>query len=483
MASRRKVRFSLSYKISILIFSLILVTLAAIVGYYMTMNWNDSINEMKNSAKKAAKTLGALWPVAQGRTGINWGIYENYMKQFVQIDKNIVFMAIIDEKGNVRAAAINDPLIKKKFPKLKLTEDKKETVKSLTGNKIDDTLKVIGNIKIKDKDIGLATLVIKFSKYGTYRAQNLMILNTSILAFFILLAGGLGAWGLANIITRNFNIIAGGMRKVAEGNLDVSVDVKSNDETGVLADDFNRMIVELKEKVRIKDAFETVADGLKDMDNLKKAYETLTYQEMTDKITKGYYPVSQTDENKTVFVFVDTSAFAGFTYELISEELKEIIKKFIEKISYTVLEYQGAVFKVTEKFILISFGYPFKHNDDLKRALISTVEIRKELVNMVKSKLTLGYNVEDFDINFVITKGNITGNFVDRKSVDAFNAITDYLNFASRYGEKKKFNTNIYASKQIADETFALANYEKTDDISMNDGRVAELFRLKGTKF
>ena len=59
------------------------------------------------------------------------------------------------------------------------------------------------------------------------------------------------------------------MRKVAEGNLDVSVDVKSNDETGVLADDFNRMIVELKEKVRIKDAFETVADGLKDMDNLK----------------------------------------------------------------------------------------------------------------------------------------------------------------------------------------------------------------------
>ena len=57
---------------------------------------------------------------------------------------------------------------------------------------------------------------------------------------------------------------------------------------------------------------------------------------------------------------------------------------------------------------------------------------------MVKSKLTLGYNVEDFDVNFVITKGNITGGFIDRKSVDTFNAITDYLNFASRYGEKKK---------------------------------------------
>ena len=142
MASRRKVKFSLSYKISLLIFSLILVTLAAIVGYYMTMNWNDSINEMKNSAKKAAKTLGALWPVAQGRSGVNWGIYENYMKQFVQIDKNIVFMAIIDEKEEVRAAAVNDALLKKKFPKLKLTEDKKETVKNLAGNKIDDTLKV-----------------------------------------------------------------------------------------------------------------------------------------------------------------------------------------------------------------------------------------------------------------------------------------------------------------------------------------------------
>jgi HAMP domain-containing protein len=483
MASRRKIKFSLQYKITILIFTLLIVTLGTIVSYYMSMNWNSSINEMKNSGKKAAKTLGALWPVAITKDGVNWSIYENYMKQFVQIDRSIVLMAIVDGQGNIRASVINDQEIKKNFKSIKLTDDKLALAKNILDAKVDDALRIDGNIKIKEKAIGLAKLTIKFSKFAMYRSMNFMILNTILLALAILVVGWLGAWYLAKFITTNFNIIAAGMRKVAEGNLEVSVNVKANDEVGLLADDFNRMIVELKEKVRIKDAFETVADGLKDMDKLKLAYEMLTYQEMTDKITKGYYPVSQGDENPSIFIFVDLTSFSNFTYELISEELREIIKKFIEKVSSTVLEYQGAVFKVTEKFVLISFGYPFKHDDDLRRALIATIEIRKELVNLVKSKITLGYTVEDFGVNFVLAKGNVAQNFVDKKSVDTYASIIDYLNFASRYGEKKSYQTNVYATREVAAATSNLANYEKTDDINLNDGTITELYKLKGTKF
>jgi HAMP domain-containing protein len=483
MATKRTVKFSLQYKITILIFTLLIISLSSIVGYYMGMNWKQSISEMKVSAMRATKILGAMWRFAYTKEGTNWPLYESYMKQIAGVEKSILFMAIVDGSGNVTASTINDQLMKEKFSTIKFSDEKNKAAKELEAMKIDDVLKLVGKFKTKGKDVQLATLVIKYSKFDLYHKQNMMVLNTIILAVLVLIVGWLGAWFLAKFITTNFNIIVGGMRKVADGNLDVEVDVKSNDEVGVLADDFNKMIVELKQKVRIKDAFETVADGLKEMEDIKKAYKVLTFQEMTDKLTKGYAPHSNGDENKTVFVFIDISSFMTYTYELMSEELKGIIDKLVEKISFTALEYQGAVFKVTEKFVLLSFGYPFKHKDDLRRALISTVEIRKELVQMVKSKLTLGYTVEDFSVNFIMVGGNVAQNFADKASLDKFNVIKDYLAFASKYGAKKQYGTDIYATQDIADGTSTLAMYDRIDSVAMHEGGNIELLKLKGTKF
>lgn len=519
MASRRTVKFSLQNKITILIFTLLIVTLASIVGYYMSMNWKNAKMEMTNSVKKVTKNLGALWSVAKENGRVNWKVYADYMNGFVQVDKNVIAMAIIDSNGTVRAAAINDAVLKRYYKNIKPAADKNEMVKLILNRKLDDSYKVMGNLRIVDrveaekakalksdkpvktaskdkskpavkpapeeapKTTGAAQLVVKYTMWGIYSSQNAMVLNTSILAVVILIVGWLGAWYLAKYISTNFNIIVAGMRKVAEGNLDVEVNVKSNDEVGVLADDFNRMIVELKQKVRIKDAFETVADGLKDMDDIKKAYKMLTYQEMTDKMMKGYAPTAKPDENKTIFIFIDTSAFMNYSYELMSEELKTIIEKLIEKVSMTALEYQGAVFKVTEKYILLSFGYPFKHKDDMKRAIISIVEIRKELVQIVKSKLTLGYAVEDFSVNFVMVGGNVSKNFVDKVTIEKYGVIIDYLNFASKYGAKKQYSTDIYATGDIARGTDQLANFERVDSVAMHEGEAIELMKLKGTKF
>jgi hypothetical protein len=204
---------------------------------------------------------------------------------------------------------------------------------------------------------------------------------------------------------------------------------------------------------------------------------------MTDKITKGYAPPAKGDATKAVFIFIDIASCAAFTFELISEEMKAIIEKFVEKVSMTALEYQGAVLKVTDSYVLLSFGYPFKHADDLKRALISTAEIRKEIVSMVKGKLTLGYDIEDFTINFVMIEGTMVKNFIEKGAIDRFKAVTDYLKFAAKYAEKKKYATDIYATQEIASGTGNLAVSERIDSVSMPDGGNVELLKLKGTKF
>ena len=74
-------------------------------------------------------------------------------------------------------------------------------------------------------------------------------------------------------------------------------------------------------------------------------------------------------------------------------------------------------------------------------------------------------------------------NFIEKGAIDRFKAITDYLKFASKYGEKKKYGTDIYATQEIASGTGGLAVFEKIDSVSMADGGNIELLKLKGTKF
>ncbi len=482
MATRRKVKFSLKYKISILIFSLVIITMTIVFIYSIKTNIDIQRREIKKSAKQVSDTLSALRLVTSWKSkDVNWAVYEKYMEILNRLDNNIMLMAIKDETGEIKASSINIEMLKKDFKNIKIDEDTKKLTKRLVDEKIPHVLRVKLDLKIKGEQ--LSQIIIKFSKKNYEKKMFVTVLNMSILTIFLLVAGFFCAWFLAKFITNNFNIIAAGMRKVAEGNLDVAVEVKANDEVGVLADDFNRMIVELKEKVRIKDAFDTVAEGLKEMDDLKKAYKILTYQEMTDKITKGYTPSLKGEEYKTNFVYIDITSFSKFSFELLSEEMKELIEKFAEKISLTALEYQGAVLKITDNFILLSFGYPFIHQDDMKRALISTIEIRKELVQSVKSKLTLGYKIEDFSVNFILINGIIIKNFIEKKTMAVYNSIIDYLNFASKYGAKKQYATDVYTIKEIVAGTQNLANYERVDTIALSDGSSFELFKLKGVKF
>ncbi|MCE5300426.1 MAG: hypothetical protein LLG37_06085, partial [Spirochaetia bacterium] len=151
MATRRQVKFSLQYKITILIYSLLIISLAAIVSYYMAMNWSNGKKEMTNSVKKVTKNMGALWSVAKQNGVINWNVYRDYMNGFVQVEKNVIAMAIIDPSGRVRASAINDAVVKKYYRDFKPGADKNETVKMLLEQQLKDAYKVQGNLRIIDR--------------------------------------------------------------------------------------------------------------------------------------------------------------------------------------------------------------------------------------------------------------------------------------------------------------------------------------------
>jgi len=79
-----------------------------------------------------------------------------------------------------------------------------------------------------------------------------------MIVFFVTVGGGASV-GLSVLVSRSVSEPLQGMelamKEVARGNLNVRVDVTSNDEIGALGEGFNRMIQGLKESESIKESF------------------------------------------------------------------------------------------------------------------------------------------------------------------------------------------------------------------------------------
>ena len=209
--ARRKIKFSLRVKITALIFTLIIITMAVVFSYSLNTSMSMQQREIRKSAKQVSDTLNALRLITPvNSTDANWAVYQKYMELLAKLDRNIMVMAIIDKSKQIKAFAINEPVIAKDFKDIKIEADKQKTAETILSSKIKDVLKVKSNLKIKGETF--SEIEIKFSKKYYNRQMNITILNMAILTAILMACGFFSANFLARFITGNFNIIAAGMR-------------------------------------------------------------------------------------------------------------------------------------------------------------------------------------------------------------------------------------------------------------------------------
>ena len=109
MATLRKVKFSLRYKIAILIFVLVIITMGATFYYSLTLNVSIQRNDMKKSILQIVNTISAvrLGVNTLQEKDVNWAMYDKVMNIMTNLDKNILLIAIMDPTGSIKAKAIN----------------------------------------------------------------------------------------------------------------------------------------------------------------------------------------------------------------------------------------------------------------------------------------------------------------------------------------------------------------------------------------
>jgi serine phosphatase RsbU (regulator of sigma subunit)/HAMP domain-containing protein len=135
--------------------------------------------------------------------------------------------------------------------------------------------------KIGEVNVGLS---LKEVNVAIGKTRNTIITVTGLSVFLLILIVGI----LTQFITRPLKRLVSATKKIAEGNLTETVEIKSRDEIGDLAISFNRMVAELKlriEHLHQSSDFSQAMIPSKDMESLLDVI--LNRILMLKKITKG----------------------------------------------------------------------------------------------------------------------------------------------------------------------------------------------------
>ena len=212
--------------------TLILAVIVVFVAIYYPMRQrSDSMRTVESQASTLSEMLS--FSVGMGLGESNFNLVQIAF-EWAQKDKNVIYISIRDDK-NSEIVTYNPTNIKVNSVAM---EDPDQVTE--TGN----GLMACSTIKYKDTPLGKIILV-----YSLHEVNNAILMNLllSVAIILLIFMGGVFAilW-LTRIIIRQVDKLNNAVKQVADGDLKVDLDIKSNDEIGILAASFKRMTQSIK---------------------------------------------------------------------------------------------------------------------------------------------------------------------------------------------------------------------------------------------
>ncbi len=161
-------------------------------------------------------------------------------------------------------------------------------------------------------------------------------------------------------------------RRVAEGDLNTQVSVRSGDEIGMLAHAFNQMV-----------------QGLRERDLIKDAFGRLVTREVREQILSG--EVKLHGESRVVTtLFTDIREFTRLSERYDPAEVVKFLNEYFSVVVEAVELYGGTVNKFGGDSTLVIFGAPQHQPDHPLRAIQASLEIRQRLGELNIQRIARG---------------------------------------------------------------------------------------------
>jgi len=228
-----------------------------------------------------------------------------------------------------------------------------------------------------------------------------------------------------NLFNRQMDIL----RKVQSGDLSDNVPVLTRDEFGVIAQQTNQMIEELRGK-----------------DKIQKTLERIVSPDIMNKLLNGNAAaLKQGEEHEIAILFCDLRKFTTYAENTPPEEVIFFLNAYFTKIADVVAEHNGIVNKFMGDAILAVFGVGGE-----ARYVEQAVDAAWDILQHSNSAIMR--DGTKFDIGIGVHKGRAAAGTIGSADRFEYTFIGDSVNTASRLdGLSKRLNHKIIISGDVYD--------------------------------
>jgi adenylate cyclase len=229
---------------------------------------------------------------------------------------------------------------------------------------------------------------------------------------------------------------------VEAGQLSIEVRVTSTDEIGQLAQSFNRMVVELRAKERIKDTFGKYIDP---------------------RIVSGLIGTSGTHadaaERRIITVFFsDIKSFSSLSEQLTASAMVSLLNAYFTAVTQAIHDHRGIIDKYIGDGVMAFWTPPFSPGDQHATDACFAALLQQEAIVAFRRELPqllgLRRNVPDFKVRMGLATGEVVIGTIGSETARSYTVIGDIVNTASRLeGINKLYSTAIV----VAEDTYRLA--------------------------
>lgn len=286
-----------------------------------------------------------------------------------------------------------------------------------------------------------------------------IILSVAIVTLFI---GIFFAGSLSKPLLR----LAEAAKKVAAGNFNLKIPVKSRDEIGALASTFNFM-----------------TEGLKERDRVKQTFSRYVSKQVVEKILSVEDELQLTGENREVSVmFTDIRGFTSMSEKLAPNEVVDILNQYFRSMVDVVFKHGGSLDKYIGDAMMVLFGAPLPLDQKELRSVSCALELQSEL-----SKLNQRFaqnNKPTLNMGIGINTGVVIAGNIGSEARLEYTVIGDNVNTAQRIeAATKPYN----GGTLISESTYRIVSdhfkFQKMDPImAKGKSEALQLYMLIGEK-
>lgn len=267
---------------------------------------------------------------------------------------------------------------------------------------------------VAEQPVRLGEIHLGLSEELIARQVAAMRNRLALLALLALAIGTAAAYLLAGFFIRPVHALVRGVRAIGAGDLNQHIDLKRNDELGLLTAAFNEMTASLREKEFIKSTLERYVSK-------PLAQQILKHR---DELKLGG------EEKEVSILFCDIRRFTSLAEQMPPSLVVKLLNDYFTRMIRVVNEHEGMVDKLMGDSVMALFGAPISLGNDPLRAVRCALDMQRAVTVFNTEREAEG--LPRLEMGIGINTGTVVAGNIGSSLRMEYTVIGDSVNVAAR---------------------------------------------------